>query len=99
MVKLDEKVFREGSLKEIYILEKMLYTTRGEMTRLKRYRMQILTGKERRENGSFQRNLLKSPVEKKTMGPCQAIQLLVGNGFCSSGAHFLFRVNISETIF
>ena len=60
--------------------------------------MQILTGKERRENGSFQRNLFNC-VEKKTMGPRRAIQLLVGNGFCSSRAHFLFRMNISETIF
>ena len=62
-MKLDEKV----SLKEI--LKKMLHKIRGEMTRLARYGiMQILTGKERGENRSFQRNLF-SRVEKKTMGP------------------------------
>ena len=63
--------------------------------------MQILRGKPvERENRTFQRNLFsRVGMWKKTMGPCKAIQLLVGNGFCSSRAHFLFRVNISETIF
>ena len=89
-------------MKEIYILEAGKDVVRDPRRddKVEEISMQILTGKERR-NRSFQRNLF-SRVEtwKKTMGPCQAIQLLVGNGFCSSRAHFLFRIqNISETIF
>ena len=85
-------------MKEIYILEAGKDVVRDPRRddKVEEISMQILTGKE-----SFQRNLF-SRVEtwKKTMGPCQAIQLLVGNGFCSSRAHFLFGIqNISETIF
>ena len=64
--------------------------------------MQILTGKQMLKGRIelFQRNLFsRVGTWKKTMGPCKAIQLLAGNGFCSSRAHLLFRVNISETIF
>ena len=83
------------------VWENTLQNIAGDMTRLKRY---VCKYQRERLFGSrieLFREIYSGvcwDVEKDN-GAFLAIQLLVGNGFCSSRAHFLFRVNISETIF